>query len=104
MFGLTKTQLDYLTQLFENNNTINEVVIYGSRAKESNTERSDVDLVVTKGNLSLNDLGALISQINESDFPYLVDLTNLDLISNVSLKEHIARVGKTFYQRSTKSL
>lgn len=72
-----------------------DVIVYGSRAKGNYTERSDLDLVIKNTDkLDANLLFDLKDEVDDSDFPYLVDLQYYDQIQNPSLREHIDRVGK----------
>lgn len=44
-------------------------------------------------------IGKLIFEINNSDFPYTVDIQNFYSIKNPALIEHIQKFGKPFYER-----
>ena len=70
--------------------------VYGSRAKGTNSNRSDLDLVIMD-ELERKTFGEIWMEINSSDFPLTVDLQLWNNIKNEDLKEHIRRVGKAFY-------
>ena len=79
---------------------MNKVVVYGSRAKGTFNEWSDVDLAITESNIERPLIGQIISEINNSNFPYLVvDLQDFSKLKNQQFIEHINRVGKVFYNR-----
>jgi predicted nucleotidyltransferase len=99
MFGLKENERQLLLNLINHIGCIEEILIYGSRAKGTETNQSDVDLVITKGRCTTTELGHLVSAINESDFPFLVNICLQQTISNDSVKEQIRKVGKVFYQR-----
>lgn len=102
MFGISQSALDMIHGILARYDTIQKVLIYGSRAKGNYHARSDVDLVICESQVDRNLLGELITHINESDFPYTVDIQVLENIKNLDLIEHIQRVGKIFYVKNSK--
>ncbi|SEF44947.1 nucleotidyltransferase family protein [Algoriphagus boritolerans] len=95
-FGLTDKSFQILLEIFRNYPTISEVKVYGSRAKGTYSERSDLDLVILD-ELDRKTLGEIWMDINSSDFPLTVDLQVYGEIKNENLKKQIHRVGKIFY-------
>lgn len=95
-FGLTNKSLQILLEIFRNYPSVSEVKVYGSRAKGTYTERSDLDLVILD-EIDRKTLGEIWMEVNSSDFPLTVDLQVWKDIKNENLKEHIRRVGKIFY-------
>jgi uncharacterized protein len=79
------------------------VKVYGSRAKGTHSERSDLDLVIID-ELDRKTLGEIWMEVNSSDFPLTVDLQVWKDIKNENLKEHIHRVGKVFYSASRQKI
>lgn len=61
-----------------------EVILYGSRAKGTARERSDIDIAVTGVDEEVEDLPTL----------YSVDLLNLDTCRNQLLLEDIKEYGR----------
>ena len=59
-----------------------------------------MDLVISNSKISRHQLGEIRDVLEESDFPYLVDLQVYEDITNEKLIEHIDRVGKVIYERS----
>lgn len=100
-FGLTKGQYDIITSILSKYKQIKKVKIYGSRAKGNFSAGSDIDLVITEGINDRHITGLIILDINNSDFPYTVDLQNINNIKNQQLLDHIQRIGKLFYERNT---
>ena len=78
---------------------VERVILYGSRAKGNYRVGSDIDLTVEGEGLSLAQLLAMESQIDELLLPWMVDLSLKDRIDNPALLDHIARVGLPFYER-----
>jgi len=74
-------------------------VLYGSRAKGTYRPGSDIDLTLFGDALDLDTLGQIATRLEESPIPYQVDLSIYGLIEHASLREHIERAGKVFYQR-----
>ena len=98
--ALPETIVDQLKNIFEKYSNINKVILYGSRAKGTNTKRSDIDLVIANSQLDRFTLSNIKSEIEESDIPNLVDIQLLEEIDNQELLDHINRVGKVVYSRS----
>lgn len=88
-----------LKTIFAKHEKVSKVIVYGSRAKGTNTDRSDVDLVICNSNIDRHQLGRLILDISNSNFPYTIDIQIYEHLKNKKLIEHINRVGKTFYNK-----
>ncbi|MCX7726587.1 MAG: nucleotidyltransferase domain-containing protein [Chitinispirillaceae bacterium] len=102
-FGLTTEQEDILKEIFKKYLKSGVVIIYGSRAKGTFMPWSDIDIVIKGSERNRQVIGEIKELIEESDFPYLVDLEFYEDILNVSLLEHINRVGKIFYEKKSTS-
>ena len=97
--GLTPEQLALLQQVFKKHPEVETVKLYGSRAKGSFHERSDIDLVVFGIAIDRFLVADLLLDLADSDLPYAVDLQNYSDIKNRALIEHIDRVGLVIYER-----
>ena len=95
--ALPETIHKELKIIFEKYPTINKVILYGSRAKGTNTKRNDIDLVIANSQLDRVTLSNIKSEIEESDIPNLIDIQILEEIHNKELLDHIDRVGKVIY-------
>jgi predicted nucleotidyltransferase len=98
-FGINELSINILKNIFSKYENIKEVNLYGSRAKGNYHDRSDVDLVICNSNIDRQLLGNLILEINNSNFPYMVDIQVFENLKNEKLIEHINRVGKVFYKK-----
>lgn len=98
-FGIKERDLNLLINIFRKYEQINKVLIFGSRAKGNFDERSDVDLVIQNSNISRQFIGRIISEINDSNFPFTIDLQIYEKLKNEMLISHINRVGKEIYKR-----
>ncbi len=67
-----------------------EVILYGSRAKETARERSDIDIAVS----GVDDFAELVEKVEELPTLYSVDLLNLDTCRNELLLEDIKQYGR----------
>jgi len=99
-YGLSDRTLDTLNSLFCKYPGIKKAILYGSRAKGNFRNGSDIDLsLVTNGTFSRTDLLRIGNDFDDSDMPYLVDVSIYENLSNPNLKAHIDRVGKIIYER-----
>ena len=67
-----------------------EVVLYGSRAKGTARERSDIDIAVS----GVNDFDLLVEKIEDLPPLYSVDLLNMDTCRNELLMEDVRKYGR----------
>jgi predicted nucleotidyltransferase len=95
-FGLNDKTINILKRFFSEFPKIEEVKIYGSRAKGNYRKGSDIDFALY-GEINFRLLSKIVSAIEELPTPYKYDVTDYKTIENQDLKEHIDRVGKTFY-------
>ena len=81
--------------LFAENNSVDKVVLFGSRARGTNTERSDVDLAVYGG-----DFDSFYWNITDNVNSLLsFDVINADKNISDELKKEIARDGIVIYEK-----
>ena len=81
-----------ILHIFEINNLVKKVILYGSRAKGNYKKYSDIDLVIL-GISNLMDLQKIENQLSELNLPYIIDLSNYNTIKNPDLLDHIKRIG-----------
>ena len=98
MFGLKVKHIEAINGCFARYPQIEQVILYGSRAKGNYKNGSDIDLTIV-GDLDYNSLLKLENQLDDLLLPYKMDLSLKHKITNASLLEHIERVGKVFYER-----
>ncbi|MBU1538106.1 nucleotidyltransferase domain-containing protein [Myxococcota bacterium] len=97
--GLSQETLEKIGNVLEEIQGVQRAVLYGSRAKGTHTPGSDIDLTLIGNTLTLRDLKRLMVLLDDLLLPYTIDLSLFHLIENQELREHIARVGITLYQR-----
>lgn len=101
MFGLYPNSYKEILSIFQNHENIEKVIIYGSRAKGNYKEGSDIDFTII-GDLNYDEIIKLKHEFEDSNIPYLIDISIYNDLESKSLIEHIQRVGKTFYERNEK--
>ncbi|MDP3979395.1 MAG: nucleotidyltransferase domain-containing protein [Pseudomonas sp.] len=99
-FGLARDAIERIQSVFNRYPTVEKVVIYGSRAKGNYRVGSDIDLTLMGDNLTDPMLSAIKSDLDELNTPYLFDISIFNDVQSVDLKEHIARAGQVFYEKS----
>lgn len=99
MYGLTNSELRELHNLFAKYKEIDQVILYGSRAKGNYKPFSDVDITLVGHELTRTHLNNLTSDINDSLLPYNFDISILHQLKNPELLEHIQRRGISIYTK-----
>jgi len=97
--GLKKETLEKITGKIALNEKVKQAIIFGSRAKGTQREGSDIDITLKGEDLDINDLNQLSLDLDELELPYLIDLSIYHHINEEDLKDHIGRVGKIIFTR-----
>lgn len=79
--------------MFSRYSNITQVKLYGSRAKGTHYERSDIDLAIFGEGVDRFEMAKLLMNLDETDIIYPIDLQHYEAIKNSKLKAHIDRVG-----------
>jgi uncharacterized protein len=98
-FGIPRADLDALISELKSNNNIFEIVLFGSRAKGTFRNGSDIDIALKGDNLSLKDILDATSDIEKLLLPNKLDLVLYSRISEPALIDHIDRVGVVLFKR-----
>lgn len=99
IYGLKEGTVNDLKKIFSGFPEVEEVILYGSRAKGNYKPGSDIDLTFKGNNLSLKILNKISLQIDNLFLPYTFDLSAFDHIENKDLIDHIQKIGQIFYQK-----
>lgn len=99
-FGLKQETIDKINSVFEKHPEIDNVVIYGSRAKGNYRDGSDIDLTLNGKELKYSILSKIDQEIDDLNTPYLFDISIFDQLNAPDLEEHINRVGQIFYKKA----
>jgi predicted nucleotidyltransferase len=97
--GLSEAVLTRLRDVFAACPGVEQVILYGSRAKGIAQRGSDIDLVLKGRTLTGRDLSAMANSLDDLLLPYKIDLALDSQIDNPALREHLDRVGIVLYAR-----
>jgi len=101
-YGLSDKTLGTLNSVFNKYPGVKQVVLYGSRVKGKYRKGSDIDMSIkTSDNFSRRDLLNIVGDFDDSDIPYLVDVSIYENISNPDLRAQIDKEGKVLYAIDT---
>lgn len=98
-YGLKDSELQQLEKTFASNKRIEQVVLYGSRAKGNYKPFSDVDITLVGTELSRSDMNMLYASIDESFLPYKFDISLFSSLKDNALIDHINRRGVVIYSK-----
>lgn len=98
-YGLSEATISEIVSILKRNQRIHKVILFGSRAKGTFSNGSDIDLALVGIDLGLNDILDASVGIEELTLPYKFDLVIYDRIKEVALINHIKRVGIVLFDR-----
>lgn len=99
-YGLSEATIQKIHAVFARYPQVAKAVLYGSRAKGTYKNGSDIDLTLSGGSdLTLDVLYRISNELDELLLPYTIDLSIFYDISDSDVIEHIRRVGVTFYEK-----
>ena len=101
MYGLTDKSYNELLEILSSIPEIEEVLIYGSRARGDFGRASDVDLSIKGKNVVRHTLAILNDKLYESHIPQVFDTHIYSDIKNQNFKNNVDREGKVIYRQST---
>ena len=100
-FGLSDQTLETVRDILASCPEVEKALVYGSRAMGNYRAGSDIDITLIGAQLSMDMLFKLVRLFDESNLPYMVDLSIMANINNPNLSDHIERVGQVLYQRDS---
>jgi predicted nucleotidyltransferase len=99
-YGLSEATIQKICATLRRYPQVEQAILYGSRAKGSYKNGSDIDLTLRgSSGLTLHLLYKILNDLDDLLLPYTIDLSILDHIDDPDLIEHIQRVGVTFYDK-----
>ncbi|QQR54649.1 nucleotidyltransferase domain-containing protein [Candidatus Peregrinibacteria bacterium] len=99
--GLKEEQLTSIQALAKKVPEISKIILFGSRAKGTHKERSDVDLCLVLENPESSDsLHFKLDLEEETVIPYQFDVVYLDAIKDPRFKAEILNHGKIIYTKA----
>ncbi|AQG82225.1 nucleotidyltransferase family protein [Spirosoma montaniterrae] len=100
-FGLRDSDIVYMTNLFRQHPDVEQVWVYGSRAKGTNRPGSDVDLALIGPDVERETVSHIHFVLEEdSPMPFFFDVLHWDTLTNEKVKNEIQQTAKLLYQRS----
>ena len=99
--GLPERSLDKLLRTIIREPKVEGIVLYGSRAKDSFRDGSDINLCLDAPELDFSGLMHLENEVDDLLLPWKVDLAIRQRIDNPDLLSLIERVGTTLFRRET---
>jgi len=96
-FGFSPEHLEKIRGLFRNYPQIEQVVLFGSRAKGTHRAGSDIDLALKGRQLDSKLLAKLALDYEALYLPWKLDVILYDMIENPDLRDHVDRVGVPFW-------
>lgn len=102
MYGLTDENISEMREIFASIPAIEEVILYGSRARGDNRRGSDIDITLRGKALTFTDIAWLDDKLYYSYIPYFFDTSIFRDLKNEALISNIIRDGKVIYRRGQK--
>ena len=98
-YGLEDRVITQIQSIFTQFAQIEKVVLYGSRAKGTYKNGSDIDLCLFGKQLDRTLLYKVEDLLDDLYLPYSFDFSIYEDIENQDLKDHINREGIVFYKK-----
>lgn len=101
--GLKDEQRTAIVNLLRSNERVERAVLFGSRAMETFTQGSDVDIALFGKSLTTADQARLAAAMEGLAVPQRVDLLLYDGIEDATLRKHVQRDGIELYKRQERA-
>ena len=99
--GLPELVVQKIRAVFGRYPQVEKAVLYGSRAKGTYKNGSDIDLTLCGGDdLTLNVLCKIANDLDDLFLPYTIDLSIFHDISDPDMIGSVQRGGVTVYERT----
>lgn len=95
--GLEDITIKRIKGVFQRFPMVEQVILYGSRAKGNYKPGSDIDLTVKGKDLNLSVMNEISLMLDDLLLPYMIDISVFSHIKDRDLIDHIERVGIVFY-------
>lgn len=99
LYGLGQQTVARLNTIFCRHGCIRRVVLYGSRARQSHTNGSDIDLCLDAPGLDISELSAIATEIDDLLLPWKTDLAHWQKVDDPPLRAAIERDATEIYSR-----
>jgi len=95
--GLSSFVIDALNSVFARYPDIDEVLLFGSRARGDFTSGSDIDLAVVAPSMTDQRFSELWNELDDQPIAFKMDIIHLDALGNDELKRQIIATVKRLY-------
>ena len=103
-YGLPERVLQKIRAVFARYPQVTKAVLYGSRAKGSHKNGSDIDLTLCGDtDLTLSTLYRIADDLDDLLLPHTFDVSIFHHISDPDVLGHIGRVGVTLYEKKPRT-
>ena len=99
--GLSDVTVAKIRQALAGFPQIEKAVLYGSRAKGTFKQGSDIDLALFGPELTFSLLAKIEGALDDLLLPYEIDLSAFADLNHPELLDHILRVGVALYEKET---
>lgn len=96
-YGISDDVIDEIKNVFLHHENIEKVLIFGSRAKGTYSEGSDIDLALVGKDIDYRQMLDISNDMENIGLLYKVDIMDYSKNIGTPIGEHIDRVGKVFY-------
>ncbi len=100
-FGLEKETITSMHSIFQQYSNLEEVILYGSRAKGNYKRGSDIDISLKGDKLTFSDLLKIEGELDDLLLPYKIDISLFRQIKDQEVLAHIESVGNVFFPLDT---
>lgn len=97
IFGLSSKIIEDFQLIFKEFPAIHRVFIFGSRAKGTWKDGSDIDLAIFAPELTDKEFTKLWDKVDSLPLVFKVDCIHWDRLANPDLKQKIVNEGKLFW-------
>lgn len=99
-FGLSNATIEKIRSVFVRCPQVEKAVLYGSRAKGTFRNGSDIDLTLFGDGLTYELLSRISRELDDLLLPYSFDLSLFANIQDADVIDNIRRGGVAFYEKS----
>lgn len=100
-YGLPEATIERIGRVLARHPQVEEAILYGSRAKGTYKNGSDIDLTLRGGaDLTLPVLYRIADELDDLLLPYRIDLSIFANINDPAVLDHFQRVGCVFYAKT----
>lgn len=97
--GLSERTLSRIQQVFAQFPEVKRALLFGSRAKQTHRQGSDIDVALSGEGLNWRTLGRIYQALDDLLLPFKFSLVCYDSSTDPEVAAHIARVGVPLYCR-----